>query len=154
MTITDSIRAFPDLWTAYEGAHAIAGDIAFLSDLMSNASGVPEPLEGQMIYLARVLRNPRKHLRADAMSTRKLEVELACAREHTIRIGEYVSLSAATLAVAVAYNIQDCMLSFLSNDSAIRDILANQEGVFLDVPYTYDNAFAVAVTFGAIPDSF
>ena len=66
MTIADSIKLFPDLWAPYEGAKALAGDLRFLAQLIYNISNIKNPVEGHVVYLARILRNVRKHLKTDS----------------------------------------------------------------------------------------
>jgi hypothetical protein len=154
MTIADSIEPFPDLRAAYEGAMAIAGDLIFLANVMHNTSAVPEPIEGQVIYLARILSSLREKLKTESKPIRDLEAELAGVHEQPIQIGNHVRPSAACLAVDLACTIQNQLRYLLTHDILIRAFLRDEEDSDQHEVNVNDKAFTVAVALAAIPDSY
>lgn len=152
MTIADRIEPFLDLRAAYEGSTSIAGDLKFLARLIWNRDNVEYPLEGQVIYLARILAGLRENLIANAKAIRSLEATLANVHAEPVRVGDYVRACAACLAMDLAITIRDQLRIMFNNDKVVREILTEDSPQF--EPDVNNHAFVVAVALAAVPDSY
>ncbi len=152
MSVSDSIAPFPDLRAAYESSKAIVEDLKLLAQLARDTSELGSPVDGQVIYLPRILAGLRENLEAGAKPIRRLEAELAAVHEQPVRIGNDVGPCAACLAVDLATAIRDRLRLIFSTDRAIREFLTDEDTT-RDAPDINDSAFIVAVALAAVPDS-
>jgi hypothetical protein len=153
MTIDDSIGRFPDLRAAYEGSKAIVGDLRFLAQLMADESKIGDPTEGRVIYLARIMSQLGKKLKAESKPIRELEAELAGLHDQPIRIGEHTTPCAACWAIDLAFRTINQLTIVLNYNKYIRAILVEEDST-RGTPNNYDSQFVVAVAYAAIPDTY